>query len=295
MIGANRYDLASHPPGLGKFSCGNAYSDEELDRLLGELRSSTQATVVRAWAFRTFTLGGTDFSSLDRLIAGARKHDLRLMLTLENQWKDCTDEAKNASWYASGYQAQYRAHAEAVVTRYRDEPQIAMWQLMNEAESTDGAALLDFTADMAARLKQIDPRHLLSLGTIGTGQRGTEGPAYRALHEVPGIDIVEAHDYHDENLPLPPKLAADRQVAAALGKPFIIGEAGIPAPFPMYPFTRDERAALFDAKLAAHLSSGTSGFLIWSFYDLKSDNWQGWDFAPQDPLAAVLANHATRP
>jgi mannan endo-1,4-beta-mannosidase len=297
FVGANRYDLAS-----GRFVCGNVYSDDELDRLLGELRQSAKATVVRAWAFETFTVGGTDFSSLDRLIATARKHDLRLILTLENEWKDCTepdaasgDGRKSGAWYAGGYQAKYPAHVERVVTRYKDEPQIAMWQLMNEAESTDGAALLAFTIDMAARVKQIDARHLLSLGTIGTGQAGTSGVAFGKLHEVPGIDVVESHDYGDERVAMPGKLAANIQLAAQLNKPFIIGEAGIAAPSPMYPFTRDERAALFDAKLAAHWSAGTDGFLVWSFYNLKSDNWQGWDFAPQDPLASVLATYATVP
>jgi mannan endo-1,4-beta-mannosidase len=271
---------------------------------------------LRLWAFQSFTLGATDFSTIDRAIAAARRHGLRLILTLENEWKDCTepdpataDGRKSAGWFTSGYYSTpdgtyalpYRDYVRAVVARYQSEPVVAMWQLMNEAESTDANALYNFAVDMAGVVKFSDGNHLLSLGTIGSGQAGTSGADYRKLHAVPGIDVVEAHDYGNAGVALPGapsstanSIFADLADADALGRPFFIGEAGIPAPSPMYPYSYGERAVDFDAKLAAHWAAGTDGFLIWSFYDLKPDNLQGWDFNGQDPLAAVLAKYAAR-
>src|SRR6185436_284650 len=180
--GANRYDVNSFPPGSGKYYCGNAYSDADLDRSFSELVASSGASVLRVWAFQSFTLGGSDFSMLDRAVATARNHGLRLIFTLENQWKDCiqadpatADGRKGAGWFDSGYKSplgsdtlSYRDYVLLVVARYKDEPQIAMWQLMNEAESTDATALYDFAVDMAGVVKFADPNHLLSLGSIGT-------------------------------------------------------------------------------------------------------------------------------
>jgi endo-1,4-beta-mannosidase len=304
FVGANRYDVASSPA----YTCGNYYDDAKLDALLGEL-ASTGATVLRCWAFQRFTAGANDFSSLDRVIATARAHNLKLIFTLENEWADCTgydaassDGRKSAAWYESGYfttplgsdALAYRDYARVLVERYRDEPQIAMWQLMNEAESSDGDALYAFALDMSQLVKTIDPSHLLSLGTTGTGQPGASTAQYRALHAIAGIDVVEAHDYNNEKTPMPSAIADDIATAMALGKPFFVGEAGIAAPAPMYPFSYAQRAALFDVKISAHWSAGSDGFLVWSFWDGRTDNWMGWDFNAQDPLAVILATHAAQ-
>jgi endo-1,4-beta-mannosidase len=302
FVGANRYDVASSPT----YTCGNYYDDAQLDALLSGLQA-TGATVLRAWAFQRFTNGGDDFSSIDRMIASARSHGLLLILTLENEWADCTqpdpsssDGRKSPAWFESGYYTDslgsdalpYRDWARLVVLRYRDEPQIAMWQLMNEAECTDGAALLAFADDMSQVVKGIDPAHLLSLGTVGTGQAGTTGGAYRGLHNLAGIDVVEAHDYNNESTALPSAISSDIGDAMALGKPFFIGEAGIAAPAPPYMFSYAQRAAFFDAKIAAQWSAGTDGFLIWSWWDGKTDNTMGWDVSPTDPTSVILSKHA---
>jgi endo-1,4-beta-mannosidase len=236
---------------------------------------------------------------IDRLIAAGKRHDVRLLLTLENEWQDCTepdastaDGRKGTAWFAGGWKTTLQPHIERLVARYRDEPQIAMWQLMNEAECPSADALRTFAEEASSLIKSLDGNHLVSLGTIGTGQLGTEGDDYKRLHEIPTIDIVEAHDYHAEREALPEKIAMDMEVARAIGKPFFVGEAGIAAPLPQHPFSFEERAALFDAKLEAAFERGASGYLVWSFYDLTGGNWQGWDFGPGDPLAAVLKRRA---
>jgi endo-1,4-beta-mannosidase len=302
FVGANRYDVASWPS--GGYRCGNAYSDAQIEQLFSELQTQVGARVLRLWAFQSFTLGGSDYTTIDRAIAAARRHQLKLILTLENQWADCTrrdgemaDGSKGPAWFQSGYATDplpgdslpYRDYVRLTVSRYRDEPTIAMWQLLNEAQCSDGNALYVFAGDMSSVVKASDARHLVSLGTIGTGQDGTVGDAYRRLHSLATIDVVEAHDYHAETTALPSLIAGDLQTAMQLGKPFFIGEAGITAPMPPFSFSYAQRAQLMDAKIAAQWSHGAVGFLVWSFYDLGSDEGQGWDFAPSDPLAAVLS------
>jgi endo-1,4-beta-mannosidase len=288
FVGVNRYDLLSS----ARYRCGRHYDDSELARLLSEI-AGTGATVLRTWVFSGFTDGGRDFSTLDRLIEGARRHDLRLVLTLENQWRDCSvadpstaDGRKGPAWFAGGWRDSLRPYLEAIGSRYRAEPQILAWQLMNEAESTDADALLGFAEEASALLKAVDPDHLVSLGTIGAGQAGTTGARYKKLHALPTIDLVEAHDYHHDEDPLPRSIADDLAVAWALGKPFFVGEAGIAAP----PCSSIQRAARFEEKIRAAFDAGASGYLVWSFYDLSTPT--GWDFGPDDPLATVLARTA---
>src|SRR5207302_9114274 len=124
------------------------------------------------------------------------------------------------------------------------------------------------------------------------GPAGPAGGAYRALHALDGIDVVEAHDYNSESTAMPAAILSDIQDAAALGKPFFVGEAGIGAPAPEYPYSYAQRAGFFDAKIAAQWSAGSDGFAIWSWWDGKSDNVMGWDVSPTDPTSVILSKHA---
>lgn len=290
FVGVNRYDLLSSSVG----ACGRSYDEAAIDRLCAEA-AAAGARVLRTWAFAR-----SDRAALDRLLVAAKKYDLRLILTLENEWRDCTDPdpstadgRKGVAWFTNGWRTTFEPHVQALVNRYRDEPQILAWQIMNEAECPDAAVLRQFAVDASTLVRSLAPRHLISLGTIGSGQAGTQGDDYRRLHDISTIDLVEAHDYGSEREVWPSSISDNFAVARAVAKPFFIGEAGIAAPSPNYAFSYAERAQLFEAKLTAAFSQhDTSGYLVWSFYDLLADNWQGWDFGPTDPLAGVLANFA---
>lgn len=294
FIGVNVYSLASSPD-PSKYACGPRFSDDDLDRLFGEVKEMGGA-VVRFWAFQSFTEGGTDFSRIDAVIAAAKKHGLLLAPTLENQWEDCTQGGyKYAEWYRSGhryedgyYPRSFREYVELIVERYRDEPAILMWQLLNEAESktpedvSDPAALLAFAIDLSSLVKSIDPNHLVSLGTIGGDQSGTEGSFYMRLHAVPWIDVVEAHEYNAHRRPLTPSirncLAAGRQFK----KPCLIGELGMIAHTPEEKLTRAGRVI---RQLEAMWEAGVDGALIWSY---RAGDGLNLDFDRDDPLFDAL-------
>ena len=133
----------------------------------------------------------------------------------------------------------YRDWVAEVVNRYKDDPTILAWQLVNEAEvkpgrdtgcSTNAAGILkSFAADVSGLVKSIDPNHLVSLGTMGGGQCGAQGSEYEDVHSVPTIDLCEYHDYQP-NAAMPGDQWNGLQVridqCQALNKPLFVERRG---------------------------------------------------------------------
>lgn len=295
FVGVNIYSLLSHDGKSKRFVCGKSFTEAAALRTVDEV-AEMGANVIRVQAYQSYLRDKRDptkldFTRLDAIIARAKSKGIRLVVTLENQWWDCSEGGyKWSSWYAKKYRAPYgryrlsfRDFAMQVASRYKDEPTILMWQLINEAESKmvgdteDPAALLQFAKDMAKAMKQADPNHILSLGTIGLARQGSGGPFFTLLHQVAGIDIVEAHDYHDEHQALPPNTRIAMLMAKEINKPFFVGEVGIKTPT----FTHEEQAQLIGNKLEAAWEAGISGVIIWTY---GSQDGHGFDFGPKDPL-----------
>lgn len=301
FVGVNRYNLlAINPPGGSYRGCGDSWTDDQLTQWFSEV-NGLGVTVVRFWAFQEFTASGTDFSQLDKLLSLAEDYDIKLVPVLENQWSSCTAGGyKYDTWYQSGYLSpyggypiSYKDYVGQIVSRYKDDPRILMWQLMNEAEgedtsgNSDAQALYNFALDMSAYVKSIDPNHLVSLGTMGGGQPGTQGGDYRWIHSIPSIDLLEYHDY-DEPVSFSADLAQRVEDSLALKKPLFVGESGIKSncsePDCLSP---DQRAALFDAKMTAAFDNGVSGYMIWSYRNAAEPPTE-YIFTLTDPLAAIV-------
>ncbi len=278
-----------------------------LDTALTDIGSGTE--VIRAWFFQRLatTNGQRDWSAFDHTLAVARAHGVKVIVTLANQWGSCespTSEYKWDSWYTGGYKTQilpqntvpYREWVQEVVSRYKNDPTIAMWQLMNEAEvkldntSTCAPAsdLYNFAADVSGLIKSIDPNHLVSLGTMGAGQCGSQGSDYQKINSVPTIDVCEYHDYGHETEALPAHLVSDIAACNALNKPIFVGESGIKAT--SVGGTLADRAAAFNAKLAAMFKAGVRGFLVWSWNNSASTT-NNWQVGPGDPTIKVIDSY----
>jgi hypothetical protein len=145
---------------------------------------------------------------------------------------------------------------------------------------------------MSSLVKSLDPNHLVSLGTIGSGQCGAAGGAYQDVHGVPGIDLCEYHDYSTDAMPGDQwnGLAVRLLQCSGLGKPLFVGETGIKTSLVG---TLAARADLLDAKLAAQLGAGTAGVLAWDWRDEAhgGSSLAGYEIGPSDPALAVLSNH----
>jgi endo-1,4-beta-mannosidase len=227
-----------------------------------------------------------------------------VIATLGNQYPDCDRaDAGNRieAWYREGYAHKtdagmpftYRNWVAQVVTRYRNDPTILAWQLMNEAadpaangrcSATSAQTLKSFAQDMAGLIKGIDANHLVSLGTMGVRECGTLGAQYQDVHSVTGIDLCEVHDYGTPAGGLASNLQLRIQQCRKLNKPMLIGEMGIRGVEP------GTRASLIRNKLASAFGSGVSGVLIWDWSNADQGPYSGYEVQPGDPTLGVLAN-----
>lgn len=302
FVGVNRYNLLSSDHHR---SCGESWAYQELDHYFAEMKR-LNITAIRFWAFQYFT-NGTDFSAFDYLIALSDKYGIKLIPTLENQWSDCTQGGyKYDSWYRSGYLAPYgnyplsfKDYLKIIVSRYKNNQEIMMWQIMNEAESKDinnnqdFQALYSFAKDISSYIKSLDSNHLISLGTIGSDQPGTQGDDYRRLYALSTLDVLEYHDY-DDTSPFPNYLSQRFEDSRILNKPLFMGEAGIKSHCTgIGCYTQQQRADLFRAKMNAFFREGGVGYLLWSYRDNYPNPDQVYEFDASDPLAQVVKSFAS--
>lgn len=307
---------ANTPSELDVYGCGGP-----VDLASSAAQFGPGVKVVRAWFFQRLATtpdGRRDWTTFDATVAAAREHGIKLILVLGNQWHHCEGSGaaaagyKNDQWYRDGYVTArppglpntYRDWVAEVVRRYRDDPSVMLWQLMNEAEaarSVDGPCepraaelLRAFAADMSRLVKRVDPSHLVGLGTIGGGQCGASGPEYAEVQDLDTLDVVEYHDYSLDEIPGDRwnGLAVRLEQARALGKPLIVGEMGV-APSEVGGLM--QRAALVRRKIEAQLRAGAVGVLLWSWHPAAPGGGQAdkYDIAFGDPVLRELAALAT--
>jgi mannan endo-1,4-beta-mannosidase len=287
-----------------------------LDSSLKSIGAGQEA--FRAWFFQRLatTNGARDWSAFDHTLAVATAHGQRVIVTLTNQWGDCENVSgspayKSESWYQSGYRSSidagmtktYREWVREVVTRYRDNPGILAWQLINEGEartsatgtcsSTAETSVHSWAVDVSGLIQSLDSHHLVSLGTIGNGQCGTStGTSYEDLHAISTIDICEYHDYDSPLSPMPGDqsngLATRLSQCRARGKPMFVGEVGIKTSASL---SLSMRAAYMAAKFSAQLDAGVVGELPWEWAAAGEDSGDGYSIGPNDPMLALLDAH----
>ncbi|XP_073061530.1 mannan endo-1,4-beta-mannosidase 6-like [Primulina eburnea] len=134
------------------------------------------------------------FKALDYVIVEARRHRIRLILSLVNNLNNFGGKAQYVKWAEEAgtnvsalrdpffsdrtIKGYYKAYVKAIVTRknsytgvkYSEEPSIFAWELMNEprCESVScSPALQDWITEMAAFVKSIDQKHLVTVGLEG--------------------------------------------------------------------------------------------------------------------------------
>jgi mannan endo-1,4-beta-mannosidase len=275
-----------------------------LDALTGQDR------VIRAWFFQNMatTNGRRDWHAFDHTLAVARAHGVRVIAVLANQWNSCdTSGAKPASWFANGYRqvargdlVSYRDWVAQVAGRYRNDPTILAWQLINEGQipvaggpcpPDAGATLRAWAADVSGVIKGVDPRHLVSVGSAGGDRCGTTGRDYLELYSLPTVDLCEYHDY-DTLSPIAAGNEDGLRTRLAqcnlLGKPLFVGESGIP--LQAVP-SLSARAALFASKFQAQFALGVVGEVVWN-WNLYGSQAQ-FDVGPHDPALKVIARYGT--
>lgn len=131
---------------------------------------------------------------MDRLVATARKYDLKIMPVLADGANGCGDTGHDDGWSADGYRGTYLNWLRTVVTHFKDEPVIGMWELVNEPIDGNLDDLRRFFDTAGGAIHAIDPHHLVGSGTQPPwAYHDISG--YQYLGGSPGNDVLSMHEY----------------------------------------------------------------------------------------------------
>ncbi|HXM33665.1 MAG TPA: cellulase family glycosylhydrolase, partial [Pyrinomonadaceae bacterium] len=353
-IRGGRFMIDGRPFRFAGANVAVIYGDEERARMPETMRQAAQAgaRVVRIWAFGE---SGTDdgpqtgiarngwlhvnpfrrgpeewneaaFVSLDRAIAEAPRHNLRVQLCLGNWWRDTGGVVRYLSWAGltaaadesqpfgiNGEQAMlfysnettrrlYREHLQRIAARrntvtgvlYRDDPTIFAYELMNEAQAVTGrwTQRRAWIAEMSAYLKSLDPDHLIAPGDWGY-RTAVERREWLADHSLPKIDYCDVHLYprddHDSFVDSPTALRefVENRVAAA----YSLGKPLVFGEFGMSVggYNKFSQADWYRAYFEANAREGAAGAMFWILTPDGNRDYGVSFSTPRDaPLSAAL-------
>lgn len=185
------------------------------------------------------------FGSIDYAVASARRHGVRLMIPLTDQWgwyhggkrtftrwrgypddpgqnaaTSSTQRVSEAKFYTDPLViADFRAYVAYLLNhvnprtgiRLGDDPTIAIWETGNELWD----APVQWTEQTARYIKTLAPRSLVADGSAATGMH-----VANAAIDAPSVDVVGGHFYPTDRA----WARTDAQVAAAHGKVYVVGE-----------------------------------------------------------------------
>ncbi len=340
FAGANTYDVFTYGGSWGDIE--TTWMDKaRIDAHFAELQADS-VKVLRLWMFSHESWHGFEpskgvysneqFSLFDYVIESAKAHNVKLIPVFENYWEAYGGIDTRLSWegLTGGHPArakffnksvcpgcftQYKNYVNYALNRvnhysgvkYKDEPTIFAWELMNEpryqgvsaAEDVDGTTLRAWVDEMGAYIKSIDPNHMLGTGMEAHEARfgfgGNEGNPFIYIQQSPYIDFTSAHPYPTEswaNLSIDQTRALIRtwinESHDIIGKPFYMGEFNSDAAVG----SRVEWWTAFFGEMEASDGDGT-GF--WWYPDPTSKGSDGkYSSAAGAPELAVFRAHAAR-
>ena len=268
------------------------------------------------------------FRHFDSLLVAAAARDLKVIVTLFNNWKDYggipmylhwagvqespLDYAHRDSFYVHPQVGQWaKAMAEKWVTRvnsisgvaYRDDPTIFAWEIFNE--STAAFDRVDemnaWIVALAAHIKALDANHFVGSSFSLYDRRLVREHMIEAF-ESSTLDYCDVHLYpqaeHQRYL-FAGEMALEQvvddlaHIAQAVGKPLLIGEVG----FSRYKNWREQGREYWYRRLFDHgLAAGVAGVLVWSYSD---PDWEdefeiNWREQEHEAMGALLAEYGRR-
>lgn len=306
--GTNRNNM---PSGIS-----SGFNDGQMDQDLADLDTALKGRdkVLRIWFFqRQATVAGKrDWAAFDHTLKVAAAHGYKVIAVLTDQYGTIDGPYKSLPFYTKGYRSDiwptstttYYSYVQQVVARYKDDPTIMAWQLVNEGKADSNAsgscpsedaafsALYSFTKTMTTLIHSIDPRHLISDGLLYNNCGIHAGTThYAQIANLPYNDLYEYHDYSG------PTVTASRDFtdlvtqATAAKRPLIVGEVGVDRSIGL-----TARANAMAAKYKVWASyPAVAGVTPWVWNPLTRlgsiDRY--FDIGPGDPVLAVMASFST--
>ncbi|KAH6984354.1 glycoside hydrolase superfamily [Ilyonectria sp. MPI-CAGE-AT-0026] len=158
----------------------------------------------------------------DKVVNAASNTGMKLIVALTNNWADYGGmdvyTVNLGGKYHDDIKKAYKRYVKAMVTRYKHSSAIMAWELANEPRcGADGVRnlprsanctpelLTEWTEEMSAYIKSLDPNHLVTWGGEGGFNRESDDWAYNGSdggdfdHELTlsNIDFGVFHTYPD--------------------------------------------------------------------------------------------------
>lgn len=261
----------------------------------------------------------TSFRALDLVLARTAQAGLKLVLPLGNLWDDYGGARQYVAWAGlpSPVTADprffanravidhYEAHVKNVLNRvntvdgirYGDHPGVLAWEPLNEPDGARlddaGQTLRAWMDEVGAVVKSLSPDKLVSTGEEGFELAGT---SFSLDAASPSVGLLSIH-WYPERWGYPPEdtasagarwISGHAAVAAAAGKPLMVGEFGLRN---AGVFTLEERRAMYRGWFRCAWASGVAASGPWMFaYDARPDTWDDYTWylrdgtTPDDPV-----------
>jgi len=270
------------------------YKDHKMIDDVLEKARSINLSVIRTWAFCEGAMHDgfcfqpnprqydeATFRNLDYTVSKAKKENVKLILTLSNNWDAFGGVDQYLRWVGKSDHDSffrdrdikniYKDYVAYLLNRinvytgvaYKDEPTILMWDLMNEPRSNDKNALYAWLDEMGGYVKSIDKNHL-----VCSGSEGSIASDFIETHKSKNIDVASFHLYPDWwNMSDQQSEDYIKYHASAakntLHKPVFLGEFGIK--------NRDRRNEIFSNWYRIANDYKIDGMLFWLLSGKQSD------------------------
>lgn len=237
------------------------FPEEEIEPILAFVGETFPNAVLRVWL-----LPGFDLDRFERVLDLGGEHGVRFLVTLDDYYRD-----KGEWWFQSAFRMEYLPHVRQVVEQFRDRPEIAVWELMNEpgcGKEGDSQPCLDaeygWVKETSEAIKALDPCRPVSIGTINASPWSPAGmDNFRRMHALPSVDMVSVHKE------VGAEVATAVRIAGELGKPWFVGEAYYRVYDdrcqPIRTELLGQRADAVEADIRASLDNRASGYLLWQY------------------------------
>jgi mannan endo-1,4-beta-mannosidase len=265
FVGVNNYDLDG-------WHTGKVPSEADATTFFSNFPAS--GGVTRVW-----DLEPTGGAGMDQMVRLAEKYNVKLIVSLADGAENAGSPDFEAPWYSGGYKTDYFKWLETTIPKYKDSPAILAWEIMNEpgqvASNLTTSMMADFYETTAAKIKSLDPNHLVSSGSNGPWQNFQSGTAgYAAVHAGAHIDLVSLHSYdypyNNSRQIISGHWATIKAAADQINKPAFIGETGITLPNGCV--TAAERASVLKQMFDGYFAQGSSGILYWVVLGTPNNN-----------------------
>jgi hypothetical protein len=248
---------------------------------------------------------------IDGLLRLARKHNIRIKLTIEHFREIDPTRGYTKTWslkplhhVSSGGPARsiddwfdgqparrmFEKKLDWYADRYGNDPIVFGWELWNEVNAVRGGDYMAWSEHMLGELRRRFPKNLV-MQSLGSFDNDGKREQYRRLALMPKNDVAQVHRYLDLGARMPvchgpvDMLTAEairELLAVEPGRPALLAESGAVEPNHTGPFQlyeKDDAGVILHDVLFAPFFAGSAGCghcWHWNVYVDQNDLW--WHF-----------------